>query len=327
MHRGQSGLPGLRTINRGCRLRRALPFPTEAGPFMPDTTAAGTDALSELLGHFDLEHVDGTLFRGTSRDPGWGRIYGGQVLGQALVAASQTVPRARTAHSLHAYFLRPGDAKAPVEYAVDPIRDGRSFHTRRVVASQGGEAIFHLSASFQADEPGFDHHTPPPDTPPPSALENDHERAQRMVDRLPPRLARRTRLPGPIETRPVGHHDPIAPDRSPPERKVWFRARGALSSDPTIHRALLAFASDTHFLVTCLQPHGASWLTPGIQMASLDHAMWFHRPFRMDDWLLYVIDSPSTSGARGLVRGQFFQHDRLVASTIQEGLVRDRRSP
>ena len=221
MHRELSGLPGLRTIDRGCRLRRALPSSTETGPFMADTTATGVDALSELLGHFDLEAVDGTLFRGTSRDPGWGRIYGGQVLGQALVAASRTVPCDRPAHSLHAYFLRPGDARAPVEYAVDPIRDGRSFHTRRVVASQGGEAIFHLSASFQADEPGFDHHAPPPETPP-SALENDYERAKRMVDRLPPRLARRTRLPGPIETRPVGHHDRLRPTALPPSARCGF---------------------------------------------------------------------------------------------------------
>ncbi|HCH62566.1 MAG: acyl-CoA thioesterase II [Deltaproteobacteria bacterium] len=292
---------------------------------MADPTDAGAQALQELLTHFDLERVDETLFRGTSRDPGWGRIYGGQVLGQALVAASRTVPLDRHAHSLHAYFLRPGNASLPVDYIVDPIRNGRSFCTRRVVASQDGEAIFHLSASFQPEEPGFDHHAPPPEVPSADSLDNDFTHAQKIAERLPPRLAKRTRRPGPIETRPVRRHDPIAPDRSPPERHVWFRARGSLPTDPMIHRALLAFASDTHFLVTSLQPHGASWLTPGIQMASLDHAMWIHRPFRMDEWLLYAIDSPSASGARGLVRGQFFQHGRLVASTVQEGLVRDRR--
>jgi acyl-CoA thioesterase-2 len=287
----------------------------------------GVVALERLVAHFELERIEDTIFRGVSRDLGWGRVYGGQVLGQALVAASRTVPEDRVAHSLHAYFLRPGDASIPVVYMVDPIRNGRSFNTRRVVAIQHGEAIFNLSASFQRIEEGFEHHAEPPDVPGPESLENDLSRAIAMAHRLPEKLAARASRPGPIETRPVGIHDPISPSPAPPIRNVWFRARGPLADDQRIHRALLAYASDTHFLVTSLQPHGASWLTPGIQIASLDHAMWFHRPFRMDDWLLYSIDSPSTSSSRGMVRGQFFQHGRLVASTTQEGLVRDRRPP
>lgn len=294
---------------------------------MPSPHDAGAQALAQLVSHFELEPIDDTIFRGTSRDLGWGRVYGGQVLGQALVAASRTVPDDRSPHSLHAYFLRPGDPKIPVVYLVDPIRTGRSFSTRRVVAMQHGEAIFNLSASFHRTEEGFDHHVAAPDVAAPDTLDNDLTRAIAMADRLPPKLARRATRPGPIETRPVATHDPISPGHSEARRDVWFRARGRLSDDPAIHRALLAYASDTHFLVTSLQPHGVSWLTPGIQIASLDHAMWFHRPFRMDDWLLYSIDGPSTSGARGLVRGQFFQDGRLVASTMQEGLVRDRRSP
>ena len=302
-------------------------MPSAPPPSDPPTpTPEAAAAVAELVDHFALEQIEDTIFRGRSRDLGWGRVYGGQVLGQALWAADATVPDDRRPHSLHAYFLRPGDAKIPVVYLVDPIRDGRSFTTRRVVAMQRGEAIFNLSASFQIAEDGFDHHDPPPEVPPPQALDSDMLRARRMVDRLPEKLAQRVSRPGPIETRPVGVHDPIAPPASPATRQVWFRARAPLSDDLAVHQALLAYASDTHFLVTSLQPHGVSWLTPGIQMASIDHAMWFHRPFRMDDWMLYCIDGPSSSGARGLVRGRFFQRGKLVASTMQEGLIRDRRS-
>lgn len=297
--------------------------PAPADPPCPTPEEAA--AVAELVDHFSLERIEDTIFRGRSRDLGWGRVYGGQTLGQALWAANATVPEERRPHSLHAYFLRPGDARLPVVYLVDPIRDGRSFTTRRVVAMQGGEAIFNLSASFQVVEEGFDHHDPMPEVPPPEALQSDLQRARKMADRLPRKLAERATRPGPIETRPVGEHDPIAPAVGPARRQVWFRARAPLTEAAAVHQALLAYASDTHFLVTSLQPHGVSWLTPGIQMASVDHAMWFHRPFRMDDWMLYSIDGPSTSGARGLVRGRFFQGGRLVASTMQEGLVRDRR--
>lgn len=287
--------------------------------------ATGQQAVDSLLALFDLEQVEDTIFRGQSRDLGWRRIYGGQVLAQALKAAACTVPEDRSPHSLHAYFLRPGDAQKPVAYLVDPIRDGRSFTTRRVVAVQSGKPIFHLSASFQVEEAGFDHHAPPPDVPGPEGLPSDHDRALRMADRLPAGIRKRAVRLGALETRPVGVFDPISPEPSPASRQVWFRARGSLGESASMHQALLAWASDSHFLVTGLQPHGVSWLTPGIQMASLDHAMWFHRPFRMDDWLLYDIDGPSTSGSRSLVRGRFFQRGKLVASTIQEGLVRDRR--
>ena len=267
------------------------------------------------------------LFRGQSQNLGWGRVFGGQVLGQALSAASRTVPAERNAHSLHAYFLRPGDAEQPVVYEVDRIRDGRSFTTRRVVAIQKGRPIFNLAASFQVDEPGFSHQLSMPVVPGPEELESTLERNVRNAHRIPDVLKPIALADRPIETRPVEPYDVLDPSPAGPVQHVWYKTRGELPDDPAVHRYMLAYASDFHFLQTSLQIHGASWLSPSMQVASLDHAMWFHRPFRMDDWLLYAIESPSTSGARGLVWGRFFDRDgTLVASCAQEGLIR-RREP
>ncbi len=282
------------------------------------------DTLLELL---QLERIEENLFRGSSQDLGWGRIYGGQVLGQALSAAEQTVPTDRDVHSLHGYFLRPGDPDRPVVYTVDPIRDGRSFTTRRVVAVQRGKAIFNLSASFQGAEGGFEHADLMPDAPPPESLKSSAQLAEDWAKPLPEEWRSKATSQGPIEIRPVDPINPLQPDVKGASRQAWFRAIDTLPDDPRVHQHLLAYASDFHFLTTTLQPHGVSWLTAGIQIASLDHAMWFHRRFRFDDWLLYSVHAPSASGARGLARGRFFDRQgRLVASTAQEGLIRDRRA-
>jgi acyl-CoA thioesterase-2 len=282
--------------------------------------------LAQLLQQLALERIEADLFRGQSQDLGWGRVFGGQVLGQALSAAAQTVPDERVVHSLHAYFLRPGDAKAPIVYDVDRIRDGRSFTTRRVVAIQHGKAIFNMAASFQSDEPGYDHADEMPAAPEPDTLRSEREIALAMADKIPPALRAMATAERPIEVRPITPRSPLRPKAQDARRLLWYRADGTLPDDPALHRYLLAYASDFHFLGTSLFPHGVSWLTPGMQVASLDHAMWFHRPFRFDDWLLFAVDSPSASGARGLVRGRFFDRQgRLVASTAQEGLIRDRR--
>jgi acyl-CoA thioesterase II len=278
------------------------------------------DHLVELLA---LERIEQNLFRGQSQDLGWGSVFGGQVLGQALSAAEQTVGDARTVHSFHSYFLRSGDAHKPIVYEVDSIRDGKSFTTRRVVAIQNGRPIFSMSASFQRPEPGFEHQSEKPDAPGPDGLASETELARRAVDRIPEAFRERALAERPIELRPVEPQDPLNPDRRPPTRQTWYRAAGKLPDRASVHQYLLAYASDFDFLGTSMQPHGVSWLTPGMQVASLDHAMWFHRPFRFDEWLLYVVDGPSASSARGLVRGQFFSESgALVASTMQEGLIR-----
>lgn len=281
--------------------------------------------LHDLVELLRLERLDRDLFRGRSQDLGWGAIFGGQVLGQALSAAARTVPGDRPVHSLHAYFLRAGSLKQPIVYQVDRIRDGQSFTTRRVVAVQEGAAIFSLSASFQVDEPGFDHQDALPEVPGPEDLLSERDLALRLGDRVPERLRPMATALRPIELRPVVPRNPLAPKPTDPVRHIWLRAIDRLPDDDALHRYLLAYASDFSLLGTSLDPHGVSWLTPNLQVASLDHAMWFHRPFRLDDWLLYAIDSPSASGARGLVRGRFFDRQgRLVASVMQEGLIRMR---
>ncbi|MEM9691664.1 MAG: acyl-CoA thioesterase II [Myxococcota bacterium] len=276
--------------------------------------------LVELLG---LERLEENLFRGQSQDLGWGNVFGGQVLGQALSACQQTVPEGRLVHSLHGYFLRTGDARRPIVYEVDPIRDGKSFTTRRVRAIQGGRAIFNLSASFQKQEAGFEHQDKMPETPDPDSLLSERELAQKYADRIPEMFRKRALAERPIEAKPVERNNPLQPQKQPAYRRVWYRAVDALPDALPLHQYLLAYASDFNFLGTTMNPHGVSWLQPNMQVASLDHAMWFHRPFRMDEWLLYEIDSPSASGARGLARGKFFSRDgRLVASCVQEGLIR-----
>ena len=276
-----------------------------------------SDVLDELLTLLALERIEENLFRGASQDLGWGTVFGGQVLGQALSAATQTVPPDRHVHSLHAYFLRPGDPRVPILYDVDRIRDGKSFTTRRVVAIQHGRPIFNLQASFQVVEDGLEHQLPMPDVPPPDALPTWKERFAPVADQMGDWYHK----PRPIDTRWVD--DPI---RFKPEprthQRVWLRADGSLPDDPVIHACVLTYASDMTLLDTTLLPHGRGW-DGGIQMASLDHAMWFHRPFRADEWLLYDQDSPAASGARGLARGSIFSHDgRLAVSVVQEGLIR-----
>lgn len=283
------------------------------------------NVLHELVELLRLERLEQNLFRGQSQDLGWGNVFGGQVLGQALSAAEQTVPEGRFIHSLHGYFLRVGDARKPIIYDVDPIRDGKSFTTRRVVAIQNGHAIFSLAASFQIHEEGFDHHAEMPTVPGPEALKSEVELARKFQDRIPVPMRERALSDKPIEIRHVDPVNPLKPDVREPQRYAWYRAIDTLPDAPSLHQYLLAYASDFNLLGSAMFPHGVSWLTPGMQVASLDHTMYFHRPFRMDDWLLYAMDSPSASGARGLARGQFFtQSGVLVASTVQEGLMRQR---
>ena len=290
-------------------------------------TTAPPTPLTELIALLKLEKLEENLFRGPSQDLGWGTVFGGQVLGQALSAATQTVPTDRHVHSLQAYFLRPGDVTKPIVYDVDRIRDGGSFTTRRVVAIQSGHPIFHLSASFQIRESGFAHHEPMPAAPPPESLLTDQQRIAKHAARLPAMLRERALLERPFEMRMADpEDDPIAPAPRPPRRMIWVRATAPLPDDEALHTPLLASVSDYGFIATSLLPHGVTWVTPGMQVASIDHVMWFHAPFRCDEWLLHVVESPFAGGARGFVRGHFYTQDgRLVASTSQEGLIRQRK--
>lgn len=281
--------------------------------------------LSDLISLLALERLDRDRFRGNSQDLGWGAIFGGQVLGQALSAATQTVEPDRAAHSLHGYFLRSGDLTRPILYDVDRLRDGKSFSSRRVTAIQDGDAIFCLESSFQAIEPGFEHQDAMPEVSSPDELKSEREMALMLADFLPRKLRAMATAERPIEIRPCELRNPLAPAKTAPLRHQWYRAIDRLPDDVALHRYILAYASDFSFLGTSMDPHGVSWLTPGMQVTSLDHAMWFHRPFRVDEWLLYVVDSASASGGRGLVRGRFFDRaGRLVASCMQEGLIRKR---
>ena len=283
--------------------------------------------LDELVQLLALERIEENLFRGQTQDLGWGTVFGGQVLGQALSAAVQTVPGELLVHSLQSYFLRPGDVTKPIIYDVDRIRDGSSFTTRRVVAIQSGKPIFNLAASFQKLEEGFEHQDEMPEAPPPESLPTEQERAAVYASRLPRFLRERATAEHPFELRRGGpNEDPFLPTPGPARRMVWLRTSGRLPDDPALHRYLLAYASDNAFITTALIPHGVAWLTPGMQVASLDHVMWFHQPFRVDEWLLNVMDSPAAHGARGLVRSRVFtQSGRLVASSAQEGLIRQRK--
>jgi acyl-CoA thioesterase-2 len=282
--------------------------------------------LDELVTLLALEQIEVNLFRGQSQDLGWGTVYGGQVLGQALSAAVQTVPSERHVHSLHGYFLRPGAVDRPIVYEVDRSRDGGSFTTRRVVAIQNGEPIFTLAASFQVDEEGFVHQDPMPDAPTPESVPTQQELAATYADKLPEFLRAQALAQRPFEMRPIEDaSNPLKPEPRAPQRMFWLKATGELADDPALHRYLLAYASDFAFLTTAMLPHAVSWLSPGMQVASLDHAMWFHQDVRVDEWLLHVVDSPAAHGGRGLVRGRVFTRDgRLVASTAQEGLIRRR---
>ena len=293
---------------------------------MPTAACPQGNILEELLELLKLEKIEANIFRGASQDLGFGAVFGGQVLGQALSAAYQTVPAGRSAHSLHAYFLRPGDAARPIVYEVECIRDGKSFTTRRVKAIQHGRPVFNLSASFQKDETGFDHQrSMPPDVPGPEGLATQEALARQVADKIPPGIRERILCRRPIEIRPVNPLDPFAPQKMDPVRYVWFKTIARMPDDPATHQYLLAYASDFGLVTTSLYPHGHSYYEAGMQVASLDHAMWFHRPFRMDDWLLYVAESPSAQQARGLNFGHIYNRDGvLVASVAQEGLIRYR---
>ncbi len=307
-------------------LRRAVRDETLRPSARAGTAGAMATVLEELIELLALERIEENLFRGQSQDLGWGTVFGGQVLGQALSAAVQTVPSERRVHSLHAYLLRPGDVSRPIVYDVDRARDGGSFNTRRVVAIQSGHPIFNLAASFHLVEPGFEHADAMPDAPPPESLPTEQERIAAFGDRVPAMLRERAIAERPFELRPVVAEDDLfRPTPQPPVRMVWLRATASVADDSALHAYLLAYASDYSFLTTALLPHGYTWLSGALQIASLDHAMWFHQDFRVDDWLLYVIDSPVAHGARALVRGRFFTRDgRLVASSAQEGLIRKR---
>jgi acyl-CoA thioesterase-2 len=278
--------------------------------------------LDDLLKVMTLERLELDLFRGESRDIGSPQVFGGQVLGQALMAATATVEK-RLVNSLHAYFLRRGDFNSPIVYEVDRARDGNHFSTRRVVAIQHGAQIFNMSASFQADETGLDHQVAMPDVPPPEDLPEISSYYIDTLAQLPTGVRRVLSQKRPFEFRPARAPSFLKTEKADPAKHIWFRTIAPVPDDEAMHRCLLAYVSDYHLLDTALMPHGVSPILPSLVMASIDHAMWFHRSVRVDDWLLYSTDSPSASGARGFTRGNVFSRDgRLIASTSQEGLLR-----
>ncbi len=283
------------------------------------------DVTRDLVELMDLAPIGDDHFQGQSEDLGFPNLFGGHVLGQALMAATRTI-EGRRPHSMHAYFLRPGNARAPIDYEVQRVRDGGSFSVRRVIARQDGKEILTGSVSFQVEEDGFDHQIPMPDAPDPLTLKTEQELNRELLDRIPEKYHSQLTRDRPIEIRPVDPVNPLSPDKRPPHKQSWFRAQGELPDDPVLHCCLLAYASDFAFLGTSLNPHGVTFMTPSMQVASLDHAIWFHRDLRMDDWLLYDKDSPSAAGARGFNRGSVFNRDGvLVASTAQEALIRNRK--
>lgn len=285
-----------------------------------------SQVLEDLVDLLTLEPIEENLFRGRSQDLGFRQLFGGQVLGQSLSAASQTVEEARHVHSLHGYFLRPGDAKLPVVYSVDRVRDGGSFSTRRVTAIQKGHPIFTCSASFQYDEQGFEHQGQMPVVVGPENLPSELELIQQRAHLIPEHMREKLLCPKPIEVRPVTEKNPYNPQPADPIKYVWFRADGALADIPALHKYLLAYASDFGLLTTSMLPHGKSVWQKDMQVASLDHALWFHNDLRADDWLLYAMDSPWAGNSRGFSRGSVFNRaGQLVASVTQEGLIRHRK--
>ncbi len=279
--------------------------------------------LRELLSLLQLEQLEEGLFRGQSENLGLPQVYGGQVIGQALSAARYTVEETRTVHSFHSYFLYPGDPEKPIIYDVENLRDGRSFSTRRVKAIQNGRPIFYLTASYHSDQPGFEHQKVMPDIPGPENFPSESELASHIVEYLPEKLRKTFCGEKPIETRIVNAINPLKPEKTEPKQYLWIRANGEMPDNQLIHQYLLAYASDWGFLTTALHPHGVSLMTPNFQVATIDHSIWFHRPFKMDEWLLFAIESPTASNTRGLVRGEFYnQQGHLVATAVQEGVMR-----
>lgn len=293
----------------------------------PETGSGSTGkAVGALLDILDLEPLEQNLFRGVSPNEGWQRVYGGQVLSQALAAAQRTVDETRPVHSLHGYFLLAGDPAQPIIYEVERTRDGGSFTTRRVKAIQDGRMIFTMSASFHKAEDGYEHQSEMPDVPPPESLPCATDLMSQLMDQLPENMRAYWMRDRPIDMRPVDLSRYLSREpRRPPMQHIWMRAAGTLPDDPRIHQCVLAYASDFTLLDTSLVAHGKLLFDNDVQLASLDHALWLHRPFRADEWLLYVQDSPSAFGARAFCRGTVFSRDgRLVASAAQEGLVRRR---
>jgi acyl-CoA thioesterase-2 len=281
--------------------------------------------LKELLVLLKLETIEKKIYRGQSQDLGFKALFGGQVMGQALSAAQETVSEDRFVHSLHSYFLRAGDPSKPVVYEVEDIRNGASFSTRRIKAIQNGKAIFYMTASFQCTEKGFNHQDEMPIVPTPDDLPSYNDFILKHQDILPKSIRENFLAEKPIEIRPVRQYNWFKPEVTDSNDQIWLKTNGTLPDDLRIHTCMLAYASDFHFLPTALLPHGASHFLPNFQIATVDHSMWFHRPFRFDDWLLYCMDSPSASNGRGLVRGQIFNRQgELVASTMQEGVIRQR---
>jgi acyl-CoA thioesterase II len=285
--------------------------------------SGSTDALLALL---NLEPLEVNIYRGQNRDLGTGRVFGGQVFAQALVAARRTVEGEREAHSAHGYFILPGDLKAPIVYFVDRLRDGSSFTTRRVTAIQHGQAIFNMSASFHIEEEGFSHQPEMPAAPDPESLAPELSLIREMAHQIPESLRPVITQDRPIDFRPVEPLDPFSPEKRDPTRLVWFRVIDTLPAEQAVHQAILAYASDYGLLTTALRPHSVGYRHPGLQLASLDHSVWLHRRFRADEWLLYSMDSPVMTGARGFVRGAIYSRaGDLVASVAQEGLLRLRK--
>ncbi|MEI6893459.1 MAG: acyl-CoA thioesterase II [Colwellia sp.] len=281
--------------------------------------------LDELLALLKLEAIEQGLYRGQSQDLGYRVLFGGQVMGQALSAAQETIPADRFVNSLHSYFLRAGDASLPVVYEVETLRDGASFSTRRVQAIQKGKAIFYMTASFQQTETGFEHQDTMPKVAAPEDLPSFTDYIKANQQYIPEPLREKFLADKPIDIRPVQQYNWLQPTPTDSINQMWIKANGDLPDDWGIHTYMLAYTSDFHFLPTALLPHGASHWHPNFQIATIDHAMWFHRPFRFDDWLLYCMDSPSASNGRGLVRGQIYNRQgHLVASTMQEGVIRQR---
>ncbi|MBO0143836.1 acyl-CoA thioesterase II [Agrobacterium sp. Ap1] len=279
--------------------------------------------MEQLIKTLDLEQLEHNLYRGTSPDIGWQRVFGGQVIAQALVAAQRTVDADRFVHSLHAYFVRPGDPSVPIVYQVERLRDGGSFATRQVQAIQHGRAIFTLSSSFQRDEEGYEHQIALPDVPAPEELIDEAEFKRIFLPKAPEAIRRYWERPRPIELRPTSLKHYLTTEKLEPLQDVWVRTVGDVPGDRGLQAAILAYLSDMTLLDASLYPHGTSVFDPRLQAASLDHAMWFHRPIRFDDWLLYSQDSPSASGGRGMTRGSLYTRSGvLVASVAQEGLIR-----
>jgi len=282
--------------------------------------------LNDLLSQLNLEKLEENLFRGTNQDLGTGIVFGGQVMGQSISAAKETVSGNRNVHSFHSYFLLQGETDKPIVYDVERIRDGKSLSTRRIKAIQNGKAIFYMTASFKARENGFEHQLDMPDVPKPEDLISEQEMALMHTDILPESIRDKLISEKPIEMRPVTFVNPSDPEVESAKRFIWCRANGKMPDDLRVHRYLLAYASDFNFLPTALQPHGVSFLSPGMQVVTIDHSMWFHHDFRLDEWLLYVVESPVASDGCALVKGHFYtRKGKLVASTIQEGLIRQRK--